>query len=160
METNECAICLNGIKNIYITECKHAFCVECINAYSELCKNLFCPLCRNEIIIEKPYYGEKIPFNESSFIVNPEISEKIILSGYNTITRLNKWKFLYDFKVSRNTGFMFCDDREMNNIMDEVNKDYNDGHSGCSMGYTMRCLQIIAYYGLDRYLKIIQTTDN
>ncbi len=152
METFDCPICLNSCVNKFVTNCKHVFCVNCINAYSELTNNMNCPLCRALIIFEKLPYEEKMPFDQSRFIDNPNINDPMILSGYNTISRLNMWKFLYDYRVNNNSGFMFSTEKEINDIMNNIDKDYNCNHSGCTMGYTMRHLQFIAYYGIDRYL--------
>ena len=48
--------------------------------------------------------------------------------------------------------------KEINELMDIIDNDYG-GHSGLSMGYTMRNLQFIAYFGLKRYLKVKKIVD-
>lgn len=151
---SDCPICLETIKTPFITNCNHVFCFNCINACREIHGNNMCPLCRTNIK-DVPYYGERIPYEPNNYPIEVNISNDMVLSGYKTISRLNKWKYLYDFKVNNKTGFMFCDDTEMNNIMSHVSKDYNDNHSGSTMAFTMRHLQFIAYYGFIRYKNLL-----
>ena len=154
MSNDICPICINNIENEFKTECGHIFCVDCIHCYSNICANLKCPMCREPIMInEMPYYGKILPFDLKNFPEDPQIQERIVLFGYRTIMKLNKWKLLYDYKVNNDTGFMFAKDKEINNLMNEIANDYQD-HSGFSMGYTMRQLQFIAYYGINRYNKL------
>jgi hypothetical protein len=115
--------------------------------------NINCPLCRTKIVIKENPYGKKIPFNINNFYQNPNIKDQIILKAYNSVQKVDGWKLLYDYKVNNDTGFMFDTNKEINIIMNQISDDY-DGHSGCSMGFTMRELQFIAYYGVDRYIKI------
>jgi hypothetical protein len=152
---NTCPICISTIENKFTTSCGHDFCKKCMMFYCEFTDNVVCPMCRQPLLIdEKELYKLKIPFDSNNFPENPDIKEKMVLAAYNTVSKLEKWRLMYDFKVKKDTGFMFCQDPEMNKLMDKINVDYNENHSGFSMGYTMRQLQYIAYYGLDLYLKI------
>jgi hypothetical protein len=36
-------------------------------------------------------------------------------------------------------------------IMEEIEKDYNEGHSGGSMGFTMRAINTIAKHGYKHF---------
>lgn len=69
-------------------------------------------------------------------------------SAYDVITRMKMWEYLRDFDPGDN-GFMFSrNDENIMNLMNEINKNYKGGHSGFSMGFTMRKMQSIAKYGL------------
>jgi len=74
--------------------------------------------------------------------------------AYKTISRLDKWKLLYNYQVVNNRGFMFSDDEEIRKLMGAIEEDYG-GHSGASLGFTMRHLQFISYYGVSRYIRLI-----
>ena len=75
---------------------------------------------------------------------------KMLTSAYSVINRLEKWIYMRDFVVDKNTGFMFNKDLEMNSIMDEISKAYV-GHSGTSMGIIMRTIQYIAKNGFRKF---------
>lgn len=150
-----CPICLNDINVEYMTVCGHIFCMDCIECYHNLCADITCPMCRTPIDFEEmPYYGKKLPFDTINYPDNPEIKQNEVLAGYKTVSRLNKWKLLYDYQVDNNKGFMFAEGKEINQLMENIEDDYR-GHSGYSMAYTMRHLQFISYYGLRRYLNIM-----
>ena len=59
------------------------------------------------------------------------------------ITKLEMWEFLKNYELPSNTGFCYCTNKTILNIMSEIQKDY-DGHSGASIGITMRNLHKIA----------------
>jgi hypothetical protein len=48
-----CPICLETIKDMYITKCKHEFCVSCISEYIKDKSHINCPICRRIL-----YYNE------------------------------------------------------------------------------------------------------
>jgi len=56
---NECAICLENIKNEHKLNCKHKFCKECIERVIEINK-IKCPLCRQITNIKIKYDYDKI----------------------------------------------------------------------------------------------------
>jgi hypothetical protein len=150
-----CPICLDKINIEYMTNCGHVFCTDCIHGYYDFHKDIKCPMCRAEINIEKdPYYGRKIPFDNNNYPENPDIKENEVLVGYKTVSRLNKWKLLYDYQVDNNRGFMFAQEKEIKQLMNDIDMDFR-GHSGFSLAYTMRHLQFISYYGLTRYHNIM-----
>jgi hypothetical protein len=73
-------------------------------------------------------------------------SDKEILDrAQKVITKLKMWKFLKNYELHSNTGFCYCTNKTILNIMNEIQKDY-DGHSGASMGITMRNLHKIAKF--------------
>jgi hypothetical protein len=71
--------------------------------------------------------------------------------AYCTMNRIGKWAVLRVFEPNSERGFtMERDNEEIVNIMTEIDKDYN-GHSGLSLGYTMRIMHYISRYGVDKY---------
>ena len=73
-----------------------------------------------------------------------EYEQKMFLCAYNTITRMEKWDFLKNYEPPELSGFMFDRNATVNEIMSQIAEDYNYGHSGSSMAFTMRKMQEIA----------------
>jgi hypothetical protein len=73
----------------------------------------------------------------------------ILSSAYNVIQQNEAWNLLRNFKEE---SFMFSRDIVINNLMTKINNAYGGGHSGSSMGYTMRQMEYIANNGFDAYL--------
>lgn len=98
--------------------------------------------------------------------LNDKWSENMIKDGMRSILRVNAipeviskdisvWDYLSKYSPPADRGFMFSygDDR----IISLVGDNMETGHSGCSMGWTMRNIEFIAKNGLpahrDRFLK-------
>lgn len=92
--------------------------------------------------------------------LNDSWSEEMILDGMRAIIRVSKlqeiqtkeinvWKHLSEYSPPSDRGFMFSygDDR----IVTLVGDHMETGHSGCSMGWTMRQIEFIAKNGLPAY---------
>jgi hypothetical protein len=74
-------------------------------------------------------------------------SSNILYSAYICANKYERWDALANFKGH---SFMFCEDPVIKELMYKVNESYN-GHSGCSLGWTMRQLECIAKYGYTEY---------
>jgi hypothetical protein len=79
-----------------------------------------------------------------------------IKDAYQVITRTELWApfrvALQSRGVDRETGFQFSNDPLYNVIMNAVaSTDIGGGHSGYTMGATMRVMQTIALYGEAEY---------
>ena len=61
-------------------------------------------------------------------------------------TELNVWKYLSNYSPPDNRGFMFSHGDD--SIVTLVQNQMEAGHSGCSMGWTMRHIEFIAKNGL------------
>jgi hypothetical protein len=72
--------------------------------------------------------------------------KNIIESAYKVIQQNEAWDLIANFKEK---SFMFSKDPTIINIMDKVNEAYGGGHSGASIGMTMRWLEFIAKNGYD-----------
>jgi hypothetical protein len=57
---------------------------------------------------------------------------------------INVWDYLSKFSPPPNRGFMFCDDE----IVSIIQREMETGHSGSSMAWTMRVIELIAKQGL------------
>ena len=55
------------------------------------------------------------------------------------------------YNPSIQTGYMFDRDQTMGEITSAIDNNYNGGHSGMSMGYTMRRIQYIAKNGFEKF---------
>lgn len=160
MSNPPCPICFCDIKTgyEYQTDCNHIFCKNCIHCYADLHNgDLSCPLCRQTFYFDEDRI--KIPFDLNNYPKDPEgIQEDIVIAGYKTVSKLQKWQLLYNYKVDNNTGFTFTKNPEINSLMNQINEDYDQNHTGFTMGYTMQQLRYIAYYGLSRYLRVKETS--
>lgn len=62
---------------------------------------------------------------------------------------INAWKYLSEYSPPSNRGFIFsCGDDE---IVSLVQNQMEVGHSGCSMGWTMRNIEFIAKNGISAH---------
>lgn len=59
-------------------------------------------------------------------------------------SEINLWNYLSTFDPPAGKGFMFCDDKIISKILNEM----EIGHSGSSMAWTMRIIELIAKEGL------------
>ena len=96
--------------------------------------------------------------------MNDEWSEDMIRDGMRSIIRvgelpevrekeINVWKYLSNYSPPSERGFMFSygEDR----IVTLVGEHMETGHSGCSMGWTMRNIEFIAKNGVPAHREMI-----
>jgi hypothetical protein len=74
--------------------------------------------------------------------------KNVIESAYQVIQQNEAWNLIANFKGD---SFIWTNNYKIINIMDKVNEAYSGGHSGASLGVTMRWLQFIAMYGYDDF---------
>lgn len=82
--------------------------------------------------------------------INCTHEKRCFVLAYNTITRLNKWTELRNFIVDESRGFQFGKNENILFIMNEIERDYK-GHSGSSIGITMRHMHFISKHGVQEY---------
>ena len=82
-----------------------------------------------------------------SFITSDH-ERNMVESAFNAITIAEKWEFLKTFEPDEGEGFMFTKNEEANKLMNYIDTVYKEGHSGGSMAWTMRIMQIIAREGV------------
>lgn len=86
-----------------------------------------------------------MPFNYCSIGFSEE--DNIMLQdAENAINLADKWDYMRTEPGSG--GYMFADDSELREIYKHIKYD---GHSGASMGLTMRVMQQIAILGIDEF---------
>jgi len=166
-----CGICLDPQIQPFQTSCSHSFCVSCL-VRASIFKNhseFPCPLCRETVVnmedamqlykneeihktveIVPPFNPELYPIRADFEFVELECVRRMLFSAYNVIIREEKWKFLHDYNVSEETGFLWARDTELNILLGKIEDDYG-GHSGSSMGYTIRKMHYIAKYGYNEF---------
>jgi hypothetical protein len=101
--------------------------------------------------------------------MNDHWSEDMIRDGMRSIIRVSQlpsvrekeidvWKYLSQYSPPADRGFMFSygDDR----IVTLVGNNMEVGHSGASMGWTMRQIEFIAKNGLTAHREIITKKNN
>ena len=71
-------------------------------------------------------------------------SRNCIASGYKGVQRTEGWNAIRNFTGE---SFMFTSDPEITRVMNAVNDEYGGGHSGSSIGWTMRQLERISRVG-------------
>ncbi len=89
----------------------------------------------------------------------PEHTRRYVKDAYDVISRNEWWvpfrEALKSRGVNPNTGFMFTDDPFYNKIQNAIHSTtIGGGHSGSSMGYVMREMELIALYGEEVYKEI------
>jgi hypothetical protein len=166
-----CGICLDPQIQPFKTSCSHSFCVSCL-VHASTFKNVYnfpCPLCRETVVnIEdamqlykndetnktvktiSSFNPELYPIRADFEFVELECVQHMLVSAYKVITREEKWKFLHDYNVSEETGFMWARNIELNILMGKIEDNYG-GHSGSSMGFIMRKMHYISKYGFDTF---------
>ena len=89
--------------------------------------------------------------------LNDDHSADMVRDGMRAILRagespevkpkeINVWKYLSEYSPPSGRGFMFSGGDD--NIVSLVQNHMETGHSGCSMGWTMRNIEFIAKNGL------------
>lgn len=151
--TITCPICDSTATDVFTTDCKHQFCCTCIVRISKLYgQSLPCPICHNQIyVIENGNKACRPAFHPNNYPKIHNLKDDMLISAYETISKENKWKVLYEYVVDESRGFMTCKDKEIRQLMDKINDNYRPGHSGASIGMTMREMHFIAQYGLEVY---------
>jgi len=89
-----------------------------------------------------------LPLYPDFSFINDDSIKNMISSAYECVMIKNAWECIKSF---RGESFMFCKDYEINKLMDFIDSRYECGHSGCSIGLTMRQLQLISNIGFDNY---------
>lgn len=69
------------------------------------------------------------------------------------ITATQVWKHLAHYSPDPDRGFMFSADDD---VITRIQNKMEIGHSGCSMGWTMRQIEFIAKNGLPAYRELFQ----
>jgi hypothetical protein len=91
-----------------------------------------------------------LPPNPDFSFITDQSTRNMIKTGYDGVMLTEGWDMIREF-----TGrcFMFTSNPNIKRIMNAVNDKYNGGHSGCSIGYTMRILERISHVGMNIFKK-------
>ena len=73
-----------------------------------------------------------------------EYEKQMYESAYKVISNMEMWDFLKNYSPPIDSGFMFDRNSTINQIQEEIQKAFNNNHSGCSMAFTMRKMEQIA----------------
>jgi len=98
--------------------------------------------------------GEK----EVDIPTNPDFSfldshtRRMIEKAYCTVSRLDEWEYIRNYNSNIDGGFLLSKDEIIINILTEIENDYM-GHSGCSIGITIRMIEKIAKHGYESFKK-------
>ena len=106
-----------------------------------------------------PLTLDEVTYCDLSYL-NDDHSAGMIRDGMRAIIRvgempdiktkeINVWKYLSEYSPPSNLGFMFS--HGDNNIVTQVQNQMETGHSGASMGWTMRNIEFIAKNGLPEH---------
>ena len=74
------------------------------------------------------------------------------------VREINVWKYLSEYSPPESHGFMFS--AGDSNIVSQVQDQMEIGHSGCSMGWTMRNIEVIAKNGLPAHREMFLNRRN
>jgi len=89
---------------------------------------------------------------ENFDFIQCEFTRKMVASACMALDS-EDWMFLKYYYMSDNDSYMFSNNRRVLDIMNKVQDAYNGGHSGSSIGLTMRIVDRIAKRGLIEYQK-------
>ena len=97
------------------------------------------PDARRELCIgERLYTGttkfdlSKYPYPCTFDFITYEKTKLMLLSAYNTISRLGKWKVMYEYTVDKDMGFVFTHYDKIVQLTDTIRKNYEGSDiSGC-----------------------------
>jgi hypothetical protein len=91
------------------------------------------------------FFGGKKP----DFEFADEFTRPYLMAAHRAITSCKLWNWMQTFEPEEGRGFMFSIGvPELERLNEVMFKDpVNNGHSGGSYGYTMRCMQSIAKNG-------------
>jgi len=73
-------------------------------------------------------------------------SKQMCQTAFNAIVNADGWDYFKSYSPNDSTGYMFDSDPQMNRLMNVVATE-DPGHSGSSMGWTMRQLQQVGLSG-------------
>lgn len=84
--------------------------------------------------------------------IQTENTRQMLMNCWEAITLTEMWNFMK--KDPGSNGYMFSNARELKIITKKMNELPNNvGHSGFTMGWTLRQMQFIALHGEDEYKK-------
>lgn len=164
-----CSICLDEQKQPFLSSCNHSFCTPCLVRAAEFkgTSQFPCPLCRTiitnihdakEKTEETKHITHLPPFQWNHYpepvyfeFISDIWERNMISSTYDVISRLKKWNILYNFIPDPNKGIVWTDNAEIKLLMNQIDTETSSGHSGSSMGFTMRNIHFIAKYGYHEF---------
>lgn len=88
------------------------------------------------------------PYNPDFSFITDDNTKHMISSAYNCVMNKDAWKNIKNFKGE---SYMFSNDTKINQLMNDIDSMYEGGHSGASIGWTMRQIERIAYIGFDKF---------
>lgn len=96
------------------------------------------------------YIAGDFSFVQSSYEV------EMLEDGYETITKLDLWKWLAEYIPEENKGFMFSENENISKIVNTM----KIGHSGATFGWIMRHMEMIAKKGWEYYVNVCLNNQN
>ena len=90
------------------------------------------------------------PLNPDFTFITSNHYRGMIKSAYNTICILNDWEFIRRYTPNNDTGYLFDNDPRVQNILTHIDNNYG-GHSGTSIGLTIRTMKKIASIGFEEF---------
>lgn len=89
------------------------------------------------------------PYNPDFSFIKDNNTKNMISSAYNCV--MNKQDAWQNIKKFTGESYMFSKDKKINQLMNDIDSMYEAGHSGASIGWTMRQIERIAYIGFDKF---------
>ena len=88
------------------------------------------------------------PIQPGFGFINDTSTRAMVLSAYKAVARAEAWSLLRNFTGD---SFILSVDPQITDLMTRVDNEYSGGHSGASMGCTMRHMEYIAKNGFTNY---------
>ena len=61
------------------------------------------------------------------------------------------WSFMKHYYINNNESYMFSQNVNIKNIMNKIQDSYHGNHTGNTIGFTMRAIDLISKVGLQKY---------
>jgi hypothetical protein len=97
-----------------------------------------------------------IPPNPNFDFIPCEHTRHMVCTAYKAVHDMDEWDFIRRYNPSVSTGYVSDTNNRINAIQDRIDQEYQGGHSGGSMGGTMRIIQFIAKNGLNAFIQTYQ----
>ena len=91
----------------------------------------------------------------SKFNFVKESDRTMLQTAFDAVTQLELWDFVTNF--NEENGFMFSNSPNVTKIHSRIEELGYRGHSGASIGWTLRTMQYIGKHGMDDF-RILYTS--
>jgi hypothetical protein len=97
-----------------------------------------------------------LPSNPNFDFIPSEHTRYMVSTAYKAVQDMGEWDFIRRYDPNPDLGYISDPNVRINAIESRIDQEYQGGHSGASMGATMRAIQFIAKNGLNAFIQTYQ----